>query len=260
MCFFDQYIYQCGDFRWGPFRLHCAKEYRAGETCGMKLVMQNIHTHSKCRICNKLEVKYGRKAKEEDRIKRWKSEGGEHRKASIDASQDIIDGLNRDIAKLMLERRDALNKLDRCTTEVYKGEESALSSYRLSMNKCIPELTDLPTRRRLKDSDDKAILEGKLSPTDALLPPEKIALLKLRNESRLVKATWRKKVAPSKHANQSADKKNVLYESRNDDMKTQREGLLLEPRTGKNLDHREAINLDANNSGNIVSPIFSFRC
>jgi hypothetical protein len=112
MCFFDQQIYQCGDFKWGPFRQHCAKEYRTGETCGMKLVMQNIHVHTKCRICDKLEVKYNRKAKEEDRIRRWKREGGKHRKASIEASEDIIEGLNRDIAKLMQERRDRQNKLN----------------------------------------------------------------------------------------------------------------------------------------------------
>ncbi len=112
MCFYDQQIYQCGDFKWGPFRQHCAKEYRTGETCGMKLVMQNIHVHQKCRICEKLEIKVGRKQKEEDRIRRWKKEGGKHRKASIEASEDIIDGLNRDIAKLMQERHDRQNKLN----------------------------------------------------------------------------------------------------------------------------------------------------
>src|SRR5277367_2591693 len=112
MCFFDQYVYGCGDFHWGPFRQHCAKEYRTGETCGMKLVMQNIRVFTKCRICDKLEVKYNRKAKEEDRIKRWKREGGKHRKAYIEASENIIESLNRDIAKLMQERRDRQNKLN----------------------------------------------------------------------------------------------------------------------------------------------------
>ena len=78
----------------------------------MKLVMSNIHVTTKCRICDKLEVKYNRKTKEEDRIRRWKREGGRHRTASIEASEDIIDGLNRDIAKLMQERRDRQNKLN----------------------------------------------------------------------------------------------------------------------------------------------------
>jgi hypothetical protein len=112
MCFFDQKIYQCGDFRWGPFRQHCHKENRTGETCGMKLVMQNIPVHTKCGICEKLDVKYRRKGTEEDRIRRWKKEGAMHRKASIEASEDIIKDLNRDIAKLTQERQNKRNKLN----------------------------------------------------------------------------------------------------------------------------------------------------
>jgi hypothetical protein len=75
MCFYDQEIYQCGDFKWGLFRQKCAsaKALPNGENCGMKLVMENVHVHTKCRICNKLEAKYNRSAKE-DRIRRLKRE------------------------------------------------------------------------------------------------------------------------------------------------------------------------------------------
>jgi hypothetical protein len=156
MCFFDQYLYGCGDFSWGPFRQHCAKEYRTGETCGMKLVMQIIHMYRKCRICDKLEVKYN-KAKEEDRIRRWKREGAKHRKASIVASEDIIAGLDRDIAKLSQERRDRQNKLDD------NKEGPALPVYCRRMDMGNPGIIDLPTRHRLKDSDNKVILEGSIS-------------------------------------------------------------------------------------------------
>jgi hypothetical protein len=101
MCFFDQQIYQCGDFKWGPFRQHCAKEYRIGETCGMKLVMQNIHVQTKCRMCEKIERKWQRRAAELDRIRRWQQEpqGGRKNLASIKKSHNIIQSLNADIKK-----------------------------------------------------------------------------------------------------------------------------------------------------------------
>jgi predicted RNA-binding Zn-ribbon protein involved in translation (DUF1610 family) len=111
MCFFDQQLYQCGDFKWGPFRQHCAKEYRTGETCGMKLVMTSISVHQKCPKCEKIAIKYNRIAKEEERIKRWTREGAKHRKASIAASQDIIRDLNHDISKLEKERNERRRQL-----------------------------------------------------------------------------------------------------------------------------------------------------
>jgi predicted RNA-binding Zn-ribbon protein involved in translation (DUF1610 family) len=111
MCFFDQQLYQCGDFKWGPFRQHCAKEYRTGETCGMKLVMTSISVHQKCPKCEKIAIKYNRITKEEERIRRWTREGAKHRKASIEASQEIIKDLNHDIAKLEKERNDRRRQL-----------------------------------------------------------------------------------------------------------------------------------------------------
>jgi hypothetical protein len=96
MCFFDQQIYQCGDFKWGAFRQHCAKEYRTGETCGMKLVMQNIQVQTKCRNCDKIELKRQRWAAELDRIRRLQQEGRRNL-ASIKNLRDAIQFLKAEI-------------------------------------------------------------------------------------------------------------------------------------------------------------------
>ncbi|KAL2075906.1 hypothetical protein VTL71DRAFT_849, partial [Oculimacula yallundae] len=37
MCFYDSITRDCGCTKWHHFRLHCYKEYRIGETCGLKL-------------------------------------------------------------------------------------------------------------------------------------------------------------------------------------------------------------------------------
>ncbi|KAI9745141.1 MAG: hypothetical protein M1818_001419 [Claussenomyces sp. TS43310] len=111
MCFFDQQVFACGDYKWGQFRQHCAKEYRTGETCGMKLVMQAQHVRTLCRICEKIEVKLSRLRKEEDKIRRWEKEGANHRKASIEKAEDEIDELNRAIDKLEKERQDRNRRL-----------------------------------------------------------------------------------------------------------------------------------------------------
>ena len=111
MCFFDQYQFECGDYKWGPFRQHCAKEYRTGETCGMKLVMATYSAPGggKCKLCTKLETKYNRKRKEEDRIRRWEREGG--RKASIEQAKQTIYDLEDEINRLLWERQQKAQSL-----------------------------------------------------------------------------------------------------------------------------------------------------
>lgn len=66
----------------------------------MKLVMTTYQMEEQCKLCLKLETKYGRIRKEQDRIKRWKREDKHGRKASIAASEEIIDNLEREIADL----------------------------------------------------------------------------------------------------------------------------------------------------------------
>ncbi|KAI4145812.1 MAG: hypothetical protein L6R39_003693 [Caloplaca ligustica] len=102
MCFFDQHRFACGDWKWGHFRQHCNREYRTGETCGMKLIMQTVPVSQKCKLCDKIDTKQRRRSAEEDRIARWKREGSKFR-ASIDRSYDLIKSLDREIYDLRNE-------------------------------------------------------------------------------------------------------------------------------------------------------------
>lgn len=103
MCFFDQHRFACGDWRWGNFRQHCTREYRTGETCGMKLIMTTNHLPQKCKLCEKIDTKHRRRAAEHEKIVRWKREGGKF-SASIDKAADAMKALEKEITDLMSER------------------------------------------------------------------------------------------------------------------------------------------------------------
>lgn len=110
MCFFDQHRFACGDWKWGYFRQHCNREYRTGETCGMKLIMQTVPVTQKCKLCDKIDTKQRRRSAELDRINRWKREGNKFR-ASIDRSTDMIKVLDREIFDLGSERQRRLQAI-----------------------------------------------------------------------------------------------------------------------------------------------------
>ncbi|KAI9826567.1 MAG: hypothetical protein M1832_006163 [Thelocarpon impressellum] len=104
MCFFDNHIFACGDWKWGHFRQHCNKEYRTGETCGMKLVMMSYRINNKCKTCEKIDTKLRRRAAEVERISRWEQEGSRFM-ASIDRAYDNIKTLDAEILELQNERQ-----------------------------------------------------------------------------------------------------------------------------------------------------------
>jgi hypothetical protein len=104
MCFFDQHLFACGDWRWGHFRQHCNQEYRTGETCGMKLIMSTHRIGNKCKTCEKIDTKMRRRATEAEKIARWQRDGGRF-KASIDKAYEIIRGLEMEIHDLQMERQ-----------------------------------------------------------------------------------------------------------------------------------------------------------
>ncbi|KAH8722784.1 hypothetical protein GQ44DRAFT_806649 [Phaeosphaeriaceae sp. PMI808] len=103
MCFFDQHRFSCGDSKWGHFRQQCAKEYRIGETCGMKLVMQTIPEGTKCKLCTEIDTKMRWRAAEVDRIGRWQREGDKFR-VSIGKAKDFVQNLDAEIYDLSLEK------------------------------------------------------------------------------------------------------------------------------------------------------------
>ena len=109
MCFYDQNRMACGDYKWGHFRQHCSKEYRTGETCGMRLVMQTIEIGDKCRICQKIDTKKRSIRKEEEKIKRWNRESG--RRASIEKAEEDIYRLQQEIYNLECERQSRQHQL-----------------------------------------------------------------------------------------------------------------------------------------------------
>ncbi|KAH6646816.1 hypothetical protein BKA67DRAFT_580643 [Truncatella angustata] len=57
MCFYDQTVWACGFWKWGSFRSQCTKEYRIGETCGMKLVWSTDIQEAECITCNNISKK-----------------------------------------------------------------------------------------------------------------------------------------------------------------------------------------------------------
>jgi hypothetical protein len=75
----------------------------------MRLVNESTHVREKCKTCEKIDVKFNRRAKEEERIKRWTKDG--NKRASIDKAQEIIDELNMDIADLYEDLRSKRTQL-----------------------------------------------------------------------------------------------------------------------------------------------------
>jgi hypothetical protein len=102
MCFYDANEMACRCWKWGHFRQHCSKEYRTGETCGIKLVMNRYSLPEKCKICTKIDTKERCIRKEEDKIRRWRKES--NRNASIQKAQDDIYKLESDIERLKYDR------------------------------------------------------------------------------------------------------------------------------------------------------------
>ncbi|KAI0112555.1 hypothetical protein GGR51DRAFT_45246 [Nemania sp. FL0031] len=89
MCFFDQTRWRCGYWRWGHFRGQCNREYRTGETCGLKLVNVTIADPDVCKLCKDIEKKQRKYNKLHSDIERWSREKS-NRSASIEKAQGEI--------------------------------------------------------------------------------------------------------------------------------------------------------------------------
>jgi hypothetical protein len=76
MCYFEQTRWTCGYWRWGHFRQQCNKEYRMGETCGLKLVYETKPEPDACKLCHDIQKKQRRWDKMSRDIQRWHREGG----------------------------------------------------------------------------------------------------------------------------------------------------------------------------------------
>lgn len=90
MCYFDQIQWSCGFWRWGPFRERCTKEYRTGETCGLRFLYETQYESEICKLCRDIEKKHEKYNRFEADILRWQREGNRHA---------TIEKLQRDMAE-----------------------------------------------------------------------------------------------------------------------------------------------------------------
>lgn len=75
MCFFDQTVWSCGYWAWGPFREQCYKESRNGRTCGLRLILNAERVEHRCKFCISVIRKIDRIKKMRRSIRRCQSTG-----------------------------------------------------------------------------------------------------------------------------------------------------------------------------------------
>jgi hypothetical protein len=99
MCYFEQTRWTCGYWKWGNFRQQCNKEYRTGETCGLKLVYDTTYQSGQCKLCDQIQKKYRRVHKMQTDIARWQREG--NRVATIEKTEADIQEISAQIQEIM---------------------------------------------------------------------------------------------------------------------------------------------------------------
>lgn len=109
MCYFEQTRWQCGYWKWGNFRQQCNKEYRTGETCGLKLVYDTNYMPGNCKLCDQIEKKERRYNKMAQDVERWKREG--NRKATIEKTEDDMQEVHVAIEKIWGEHQEKLRTI-----------------------------------------------------------------------------------------------------------------------------------------------------
>lgn len=109
MCYFDQTRWNCGFWKWGNFRQQCNKEYRTGETCGLKLVYDTNYKNEKCKLCEQIEKKQRRYHKMCQDIERWRREG--NRRATIEKTEYDMAEVQEAINKIWLEHDDRMRTI-----------------------------------------------------------------------------------------------------------------------------------------------------
>ncbi|EPE02129.1 hypothetical protein F503_06133 [Ophiostoma piceae UAMH 11346] len=98
MCYFEQTRWTCGYWKWGNFRQQCPKEYRTGETCGLKLVYTTSYKSENCKLCEQIEKKNRRLEKLQRDVERWRQEG--NRPATIEKTERDIEEIAERVNQL----------------------------------------------------------------------------------------------------------------------------------------------------------------
>jgi hypothetical protein len=110
MCYFEQTRWSCGYWKWGNFRQQCNKEYRTGETCGLKLVYDTKYHAGTCKLCDQIKKKDRRVTKMEQDIERWKREG--NRRATIEKTERDIQEISLQISEIWGQHQDRQNTIN----------------------------------------------------------------------------------------------------------------------------------------------------
>ncbi|KAL7622150.1 hypothetical protein AAE478_007652 [Parahypoxylon ruwenzoriense] len=104
MCYFEQTRWTCGYWRWGHFRQQCTKEYRTGETCGLKLVYCTNQETDSCKLCKDIEKKQRKFNKLQSDIYRWQREG--NRTATIEKAQKDMGEVDEAIHNMLQQHHN----------------------------------------------------------------------------------------------------------------------------------------------------------
>ncbi|KAG5953233.1 hypothetical protein E4U53_006246 [Claviceps sorghi] len=121
MCYFDQTRWSCGYWRWGHFRQQCNKEYRMGETCGLKLVYETKVQGDLCKICHDIDKKERRYEKMYRDVQRWQREG--NRNATIERTCSEMDDIREQIYRMRGEHLSKLQSLGQVCLVQEEGEK-----------------------------------------------------------------------------------------------------------------------------------------
>ena len=110
MCYYDQTVFICRDWRWGLLREFCSKSSHIGEGCGLKLIWISYYRPQECQVCCRIGVIKRRIRKVEDRARRWNTEAARW-KASIEVAEDDIRTFNSQLLQLEDRRPIRSNSL-----------------------------------------------------------------------------------------------------------------------------------------------------
>ncbi|RKU49068.1 hypothetical protein DL546_003440 [Coniochaeta pulveracea] len=109
MCYFEQTRWNCGYWKWGNFRQQCNKEYRTGETCGLKLVYSTNYQQGNCKLCDQIQKKCRRITKMQTDIARWQQEG--NRTATIEKTERDIHDITAQVNEIMAQHNERQMKV-----------------------------------------------------------------------------------------------------------------------------------------------------
>ena len=144
MCYYDVYRWECGDWKWGNFRQHCAREYRLGETCGIKLMFAGgtRRLNGDCQLCLNIQKKQRRLQKAEAELKYTTPDLHPRRQAAAQVNYEAIIELQNDIRRMedLAIRR---NKLGNYHPSEYRVDVTPEEQRQAPVQTKTPEFNDL---------------------------------------------------------------------------------------------------------------------